>query len=216
MDIPQQQLRLRQQLERQGISDVRVLDAIQSIRRELFIPEIQRSRAYDDNALPIGYGQTISQPYIVALMTQALALQSDETVLEIGTGSGYQTAILAKLAGHVVTVERIGEFVEPARTILNELNFHNVSYRQGDGTLGEADHAPYDAILVTAAAPEIPQMLWQQLEEKGRMVIPVGDQTLQTLLRLEKHDSKMYKTELCDCRFVKLIGQAGWPTEDNE
>lgn len=212
MEIHEQQSDLRRALETQGIADTRVLDVIERTRRDLFVPEEMRPYAYDDNALPIGEGQTISQPYIVALMTQALALEGEETVLEIGTGSGYQAAILAALCGKLVTMERIPGLADPAKALLERLGFDNIEYVTGDGTLGYPAFAPYDGIIVTAAAPQIPEPLYEQLKPGGRMAIPVGDESLQRLLLVEKptDDGEPQSTTLCGCRFVKLIGAAGW------
>ena len=211
--IPQQQAELRRQLESRGISDPRVLEAIEHTRRDLFVPEELRDRAYEDNALPIGHLQTISQPYIVALMTQELELQGDERVLEIGTGSGYQTAILAQLCREVVTMERIEELSLPAQRVLGDLELTNIEFRIGDGTLGCPERAPYEGIVVTAAAPRIPEPLYKQLVPGGRLVVPVGDEQLQTLLQVERREPDPIVEEVCGCRFVKLIGAAGWPGE---
>lgn len=213
MTISDEQAQLRRQLESRGIRDERVLDAIESTRRDLFVPEDLRHLAYDDNALTIGYSQTISQPYIVALMTEALALTGDEWVLEVGTGSGYQTAILAQLCEVVVTIERIAELAEPARELLSRLGCRNVEFRTGDGTLGCRERAPYEGILVTAAAPAIPAPLYEQLKPHGRLVVPVGDEEQQELLAVEKEEPKPQVSSLCGCRFVRLIGAAGWPAE---
>jgi protein-L-isoaspartate(D-aspartate) O-methyltransferase len=213
MAIEDQQLQLRWELEERGITDERVLDAIARTRRDLFVPEDVREHAYDDDALPIASGQTISQPYIVALMTQELRLTGDERVLEIGTGSGYQAAILSQLCHEVVTVERLADLSASARHILDQLGYTNIVYYVGDGTLGCPERAPYDGIIVTAAAPDIPPPLYDQLIKGGRMVIPVGDQWSQSLTLVEKTESGETTQELCGCRFVKLIGAAGWPEE---
>ncbi len=201
---------LREELELRGIADARVLDAIEETRRDLFVPEAIRAAAYEDSALPIGNGQTISQPYIVALMTQELELSGDEKVLEVGTGSGYQAAILARLCRTVVTIERIPALSESARGVLAEMGIHNVLLLQGDGTLGNPEHAPYDRVIVTASAPSIPPPLYDQLKPGGRLVAPIGDESTQELVRVEKTDSGPKTTILCGCRFVKLIGEAGW------
>ena len=211
MNIAREQKLLRIQLEEHGVGDPRVLDAIERTRRDLFVPEEVRPQAYDNNALPIGCAQTISQPYIVAVMTQALELRGDETVLEIGTGSGYQAAILAQLCGKVVTIERLDELSRRAQRVLADLGFENIEFRIGDGTLGCPERGPYDGILVTAAAPHIPEPLYEQLKPTGRMIIPVGDELSQSLLVVERGNGRPVTRELCGCRFVKLIGRAGWP-----
>ncbi len=214
MKFPELQRQLREALEGRGITDPRVLDAIQDTRRDLFVPESLQDAAYEDDALPIGEGQTISQPYIVALMTQELQLSGDETVLEIGTGSGYQAAILAQLARRVVTIERIETLSRRARRTLSELGVTNVEYLVGDGTLGNPERGPYDRIIITASAPAIPEPLYEQLKVGGRIVAPVGDDSSQDLVILEKTPAGPKLTPLCGCRFVKLIGEAGWaPTE---
>ncbi len=213
MSIEDLQEQLRRQLEARGIHDGRVLSVIGRTHRELFVPEYLREQAYLDDALPIAAGQTISQPYIVALMTQELGLTGDERVLEIGTGSGYQAAILSQLCREVVTVERIGLLSEQAREVLDRLGYRNIEFYVGDGTLGWPARAPYDGIIVTAAAPRIPDPLYEQLAEGGRMVIPVGDEAAQTLLVVERHDPEPLIRESCGCRFVKLIGAAGWPDD---
>ncbi len=213
MSIAALQRQLREELELRGITDARVLDTIEQTRRDLFVPESMRHAAYDDSALPIGEGQTISQPYIVALMTQSLALSGAERVLEVGTGSGYQAAILAGLCRTVVTIERIEGLAASAKRVLAELGIHNVIFVSGDGTLGNREHAPYDRIIVTASAPVVPEPLYEQLNPGGRLVIPVGDEYMQDLLLIEKTPSGPQSTTLCGCRFVKLIGAAGWDEE---
>lgn len=212
--IPELQRHLRETLEQRGIIDPRVLDAIQETRRDLFVPEALRYAAYDDDALPIGEGQTISQPYIVALMTEELRLSGVETVLEIGTGSGYQTAILSRLAARVVTIERLERLSQSARRILDELGATNVEYLVGDGTLGNSDRGPYDRVIVTASAPAVPEPLYEQLKPGGRIVAPIGDEQSQELVAVEKTVAGPRVTPLCACRFVKLIGKAGWATPD--
>ncbi|NLL57579.1 MAG: protein-L-isoaspartate(D-aspartate) O-methyltransferase, partial [Firmicutes bacterium] len=166
---------------------------------------VQRHMAYGDHPLPIGLEQTISQPYIVALMTQSLALKGDENVLEIGTGSGYQTAVLAELARHVYTVERLPQLSEKAQNILRELQYNNISFRVGDGTGGWPEKAPFEAILVAAASESVPPALVEQLSLGGRMVIPVGDSPVQDLLLLIKNQQGIEEQNLCGCRFVPLI-----------
>ena len=208
--IPELARELRETLERRGITDPRVLDAIEETRRDLFVPDSLQYAAYEDDALPIGEGQTISQPYIVALMTQELRLEGDETVLEIGTGSGYQAAILARLARRVLTIERIERLSERARGVLSELGVSNVEFVVGDGTLGNPERGPYDRVIVTASAPAIPEPLYEQLKPGGLIVAPVGDESSQELVVLEKTPAGARLTPLCGCRFVKLIGKAGW------
>ncbi|MBW3542168.1 MAG: protein-L-isoaspartate(D-aspartate) O-methyltransferase [Planctomycetes bacterium] len=205
--------KLSRALASRGIQDQRVLTAIAETPRERFVPAELLDRAWDDTALPIGSGQTISQPFIVALMTQELRLTGEERVLEIGTGSGYQAAVLRHLCKELVTVERLRELADEARRVLEDVGCHNVEYAVGDGTLGWPTRAPYEGIIVTAAAPAIPQPLYEQLAEGGRLVIPVGDSYAQTLLRVEKTDAGRVVHEICGCRFVKLIGEAGWPSE---
>jgi protein-L-isoaspartate(D-aspartate) O-methyltransferase len=193
---------------------MRVLDAIEATERDRFVPERLRAAAYDDSALPIGSGQTISQPYIVALMTQELALTGHEKVLEVGTGSGYQAAILARLCRSVVTIERIEALSLAAQKVLTEMGFPNILFLVGDGTLGNPEHAPYDRIIVTASAPCIPEPLYEQLTVGGRLVAPIGDDWTQELVLVEKTDSGPSTIPLCGCRFVKLIGEAGWRPEE--
>jgi protein-L-isoaspartate(D-aspartate) O-methyltransferase len=192
------------QLRTRGIRDQRVLKAMRKIERHRFVPDNLKPNSYDDEPLPIGGGQTISQPYIVAYMTQALKLQGGERVLEIGTGSGYQAAILAELAKEVYTVEVYEKLAEKAQYILQKMGYHNIQYRVGDGTLGWKEHAPYDAVIVTAAPPKTPEPLKDQIKVGGRMIIPVG-QTFQNLLLYEKTKQKMKKKKLLPVRFVPLV-----------
>ena len=201
---------VRGQLIPRGIEDQRVLDAMSKIPRDRFVDEALAGEAYNDHPLPIGHKQTISQPYMVALMTEALELKGDEKVLEIGTGSGYQTAILAQLAEKVYTVERIRVLMVKARTLLAELECNNVLFKAYDGTLGWQEHAPYDAIMVTAGAPGIPEPLLEQLAEGGRLLIPIGDRSSQVLMRITKKNGKYLQENLGGCRFVDLIGLHGW------
>jgi protein-L-isoaspartate(D-aspartate) O-methyltransferase len=201
------------QIRSRGIKDPRVLRAMETIPRHLFVDEGLTDQAYNDNPLPIGERQTISQPYIVALMTEALELQGTEKVLEIGTGSGYQTAILAQLADRVCSIERIAPLAGAARRMLDYLNAYNVAIRVGDGTFGWKEESPFDAILVTAGAPKIPSILIEQLNSGGRMVIPVGDRYTQTLIkatRLSEKSADVKKEDLGGCRFVDLIGEHAW------
>jgi protein-L-isoaspartate(D-aspartate) O-methyltransferase len=201
---------LREELELRNITDARVLEAIEQTRRDLFVPESLRHAAYDDSALPISEGQTISQPYIVALMTQELHLAGNEIVLEVGTGSGYQAAILSRLCRTVVTIERIEALSLSAQRVLADLGVRNVIFLIGDGTLGNAEHGPYDRVIVTASAPAVPEPLYEQLKPGGCLVAPIGDESTQELILVEKTDSGPEVTPLCGCRFVKLIGAAGW------
>lgn len=209
MDEQKFQVRRKRMVENQliprGIKDPRVLKAFYKVPRHLFVDLDQRHLAYDDHPLPIGLEQTISQPYIVALMTEALKLQGDEKVLEIGTGSGYQTAILAELARVVYTIERLSPLAEQAKAILQELKYNNIHFRVGDGTKGWPEEAPFDAILVAAAAERIPTSLVEQLSLGGRMVIPVGDTPVQNLVLLIKDKQNIEEESLCGCRFVPLI-----------
>jgi protein-L-isoaspartate(D-aspartate) O-methyltransferase len=195
-----------------GISDQAVLRAMREVSRELFLPPEMGRFAYDDGPLPIEAGQTISQPYIVAFMIEALELQGAERVLEIGTGSGYAAAVLSRCAAEVFTVERITSLAESARSRLQALAFRNVLVHLGDGTLGWPEHAPYHGIVVTAGAPELPGALLAQLAPEGRLVIPVGPtQHLQTLVRVRRvGENDFRREELCPVRFVPLIGEQGW------
>lgn len=205
--------KLIETLRRQGISDERVLAAMDEVPREQFISKSQAAEAYHNVALAIGEAQTISQPYMVALMTQALDLAGNERVLEIGTGSGYQTAILSRLCNQVVSIERLPALAESAATHLSDLGCENVELHTGDGTLGWKPSAPYDAIIVTAGAPEVPAPLYNQLMPGGRLVIPVGDESSQELLIIEKRENGPHIIDAGGCRFVKLIGDAGWETD---
>jgi protein-L-isoaspartate(D-aspartate) O-methyltransferase len=199
------------ELRPDGITDERVLDALYKVRREKFIPETMRDRAYDNYPLPIGENQTISQPYIVAHMTQALDLKPEDKVLEIGTGSGYQAAILAELAGVVYSVERLDSLALKARTNLYSQGYRNIILVVGDGTKGLPEYAPYDKIIVTAAAPRVPDALLEQLKNGGKLVIPVGGKFVQDLQLVEKAlNGRIVKRSLGGCRFVPLIGSEGW------
>jgi protein-L-isoaspartate(D-aspartate) O-methyltransferase len=198
------------QIKARGLKDERVLKAMLKVPRHLFVDEALRDQAYGDFPLPIGEGQTISQPYIVALMTEALELKGNERVLEIGTGSGYQTAILAELALWVYTIERFQALLERAKKVLKELGYKNISFKLDDGTLGWKEAAPFDAIIVTAASPDIPPPLVEQLAEGGRMVIPVGDEFSQTLIKGVKRGGKLHTKALEPVRFVKLVGAYGF------
>jgi len=201
------------QLAARGITEARLLAAFQKIPRHLFIPKEFQHEAYADHPLPIGAGQTISQPYIVAMMTEALRLQGHERVLEIGSGSGYQTAILAELALEVFSVERLAELLPSVRERLTSLGYVNVHLAVGNGSVGWPEHAPYDAILVSAAAPEVPEPLLTQLADLGRMVVPIGPPQAQTLVRVEKRHGAVHRRELASCVFVPLVGKHGWPSD---
>ena len=199
-----------EQLARRGITDARVLAAMRRVPRHRFVEEALRPRAYGDHPLPIGEEQTISQPYIVGLMTALLELEGGEKVLEIGTGSGYQTAVLAELARRVCSIERLPRLAERARALLEELGYTNVWIRVGSGTLGWPDEAPFDRILVTAGGPAVPPPLFQQLAEGGRMVVPLGDEVNQRLTLVEKVRGEMRTRSHGECKFVKLVGKYAW------
>lgn len=201
---------VQEQLLPRGIVDSSVLDAMREVPRHLFVDDALQSRAYGDFPLPIAAGQTISQPYIVALMTQALGLTGGERVLEIGTGSGYQAAVLSRLCSQVYTVERINVLLAGARRVFDKLRYFNIVAKLDDGTLGWLEHGPYDAIMVTAGGPEIPQPLVDQLADNGRLVIPVGDQRMQVLHLVERNDDVVVVQELDKVRFVDLVGEHGW------
>ncbi len=209
-DFEAERQQLSEALSRMGIHDERVLAAMACIPRELFIDEAQREQAYADRALPISMGQTISQPLMVATMTQALQLRGHERVLEIGTGSGYQTAILARLATHVYSVERHQQLAYQSMKHLLQLGIHNVSVYVGDGSLGWPDEAPYDRILVTAAAPEVPPQLLAQLVIWGVLIIPVGSHERQDLLFVHNAPWGLEIHSLGSCVFVPLVGEGGW------
>lgn len=201
------------QIRARGIADQRVLKAMEKIPRHLFVDEGLIGQAYNDNPLPIERQQTISQPYIVALMSEAMALTGREKVLEIGTGSGYQTALLAELAERVFSIDRIAVLATGARRILDALSYYNVAIRVGDGTYGWREESPFEAIMVTAGAPRIPRLLIEQLAVGGRLVVPVGSRNSQALLKLTRmsEDPEDLKQEdLGGCRFVDLIGEHGW------
>lgn len=196
-----------------GITDERVLKTMATVPRHFFVDEGIQNQAYSDNPLPIGSRQTISQPYIVGLMTEALELKGTEKVLEIGTGCGYQTAILAELAERVFSIERIASLAFRAQRTLDSLNYYNILIRVGDGTYGWSEESPFDAIIATAGAPKIPETLKGQLAAGGRLIIPVGNQSSQTLLkitRLSEETDDVEIEDLCGCRFVDLIGEHGW------
>jgi len=202
---------VEQQIARRGITDPRVLEALRQVPRHLFVPPEYASWAYGDGPLPIGSGQTISQPYIVALMTELLRLTGNERVLEIGTGSGYQTAVLARLAAEVYSVERHAALSGEAARRLEHLGAGNVHLRVGDGTLGWPEHAPYDGVLVTAAAPQMPEALLSQVKDGGRLVIPVGGRGSQRLECWQRRGRDFHKRVVSAVAFVPLIGAQGWP-----
>ncbi len=204
---------VKRQIEARGITDAGVLDAMRRVPRHLFVSEALEDQAYGDFPLPIGDGQTISQPYIVAEMTQALEVGENDRVLEIGTGSGYQAAVLAQIVYRVYTIERIHALYVRTRRLFDTLRYHNIVTRYADGTTGWREQSPFNAIIVTAGAPVVPKPLIDQLAPGGRMVIPVGDERIQELIRLEKGERDIRETTLGGCRFVKLLGEHGWKKE---
>ncbi|MBW1701994.1 MAG: protein-L-isoaspartate(D-aspartate) O-methyltransferase [Deltaproteobacteria bacterium] len=201
---------VKKQLAPRGIKDPRVLEVMGKVHRDRFVEEALVGEAYNDHPLPIGHRQTISQPYIVALMTEALELKGEENTLEIGTGSGYQTAILAELSEKVYTIERVRPLLVKARNMLAELGYNNIMFKAFDGTLGWKEYEPYDAIMVTAGAPKIPQPLLDQLAEDGRLVIPVGNKFSQELIKVTRKKGNYVQENLGGCRFVDLVGVHGW------
>lgn len=201
---------VNEQIISRGIEDPKVIDAMKRVPRHLFVDKTYYHQSYNDYPLPIGQSQTISQPYMVASMTELLELKGSDKVLEIGTGSGYQTAILALLCSKVYSVERIAELTRKARITLKQLGFNNINLIVRDGTLGWSEFAPYNGIIVTAGAPEIPNALIDQLADNGRMVIPVGTEVSQTLNLVEKHKGRIYRKEFFGCAFVPLVGKGGW------
>jgi len=205
---------VKNQLAPRGIKDERVLQVMGKIPRHLFIEEALAGEAYNDHPVPIGEKQTISQPYIVALMTEALELEGNENSLEIGTGSGYQTAILAELSSKVYTIERIKSLLVKARKILAQLGYKNIIFNAFDGTMGWSEYAPFDAIMVTAGAPSPPKALIDQLADNGRMIIPVGDRYSQELIKIVRKGESLEQKSLGGCRFVNLIGIHGWHDEE--
>ena len=207
---------VEEQVRRRGIASPRVLEVLLSVPRHEFVPTEFQADAYADKPLPIGEGQTISQPFMVGAMTEALELAGSERVLEIGTGSGYQAAVLSRLAREVISVESHTSLALAAQERLARLGYANVHVHNGDGSLGFADTAPYDAILITAAAPEIPPLLASQLCEGGRLVIPVGSQENQELLQARKESGVLHSRVLFDCRFVPLLGRYGWTRPDRK
>jgi protein-L-isoaspartate(D-aspartate) O-methyltransferase len=208
--VAKRQSMVESQLGARGIRDERVLAAMSRVPRHDFVSEQYRDQGYEDHPIPIGEGQTLSQPYIVAIMLEALGLNVTNVVLEIGTGSGYQTALLAELAGQIYSVERHASLAQDAKAILAKLGYSNVSVLLGDGSRGLPDRAPFDAIVVSAAAPRIPHALFEQLREGGRMVVPVGPAHAQDLQLVRKQDGQPVLTKLEGCRFVPLIGEQGY------
>jgi len=202
---------VREQLAARGIRDERVLAAFRAVPRERFVPPDLEARAYEDSALPIPAGQTISQPYMVATMTEALALRGDERVLEIGTGSGYQAAILSRLVARLYTVERHPELAERAQVVCQELGYSNILFRLVGERQGWPEEAPFEAIMITAGAPRVPPDLLAQLGLWGRMAIPVGPEETQTLLLIQKTPDGLQETPMTPCRFVPYVGEGGWP-----
>ena len=207
---------VEEQLIPRGIKNQRVLDAFYKIERHKFIPEDLRNSAYADFPVPIGEGQTISQPYIVALMTEYLGLTGKEKILEIGTGSGYQTAILSELAGEIYSVERFEVLAGRAQAILNELGYKNIKVKAGDGTLGWEEAAPFDRIIITAASPKIPLPLIEQLADNGKLILPLGESFSQVLTLLEKKEGKLKSIDICGCVFVPLVGKHGWSNKKDD
>jgi len=205
---------VEEQLLERGIKDLALMEVMSRVPRHLFVDSSLQQRAYGDCPLPIGENQTISQPYIVASMTEALHLKGKERVLEIGTGSGYQTAILAEMASQVFTIERIRPIVQKTKVLLNSLRYENIVFKVFDGTYGWRDQSPFDAILISAATPNIPTALIEQLADKGRLVAPVGGRESQKLTVLSKVGSRLVSREKESCKFVPLIGKFAWPEEE--
>lgn len=207
--VQEREQMVSKQLKRRGISDERVLSAFRKVKRHLFVPENYRDLAYSDQPLPIGHDQTISQPYIVAFMTEALDLKDSDRVLEVGTGSGYQAAILAEICQEVYTIEIISALGKSARELLKDLDYTNVHVKVGDGYKGWAEHAPYDAIIVTCSPTHVPEPLKNQLAEGGRMIIPVGKKYAQELVRLRKKEGELVEESVLPVRFVPMVNDGG-------
>ncbi len=205
---------VEEQLMPRGINNQKVLNVFLKLDRHKFIPENLQKSAYADFPLPIGEGQTISQPYIVALMTERLDLTGKEKVLEVGTGSGYQTAILAELAGEVYSIERFEGLAESARILLRDLGYKNIKIKVGDGTLGWQEASPFDRIIITAASPKIPLPLIGQLADNGKLILPKGESFSQVLTLVEKKEGKLKSTDICGCVFVPLVGEYGWANKN--
>lgn len=201
---------VRQQIAARGIKDQRVLEAMLHVPRHLFVPEEMRDRAYEDSPLPIGDGQTISQPYMVAWMSELLEVKECDRILEIGTGSGYQAAILCELGGEIFSIEKYADLARAAEERLRSLGYHNLHIRIGDGTLGWPEEAPFDDIIVTAGSPSVPQPLLEQLAEGGRLVIPVGPSGMQMLQKIRREGKEFQTSEEGTCVFVPLVGRFGW------
>ena len=204
---------VKKQIETRGITDPRVIAAMLKVPRHLFVSDALSDQAYGDFPLPIGEQQTISQPYIVAEMTQSLNLNEEDRVLEIGTGSGYQAAVLAEIAFRVYTIERIYSLYSKARSLFDRLHYHNIVMKYSDGSLGWESESPFDAIIVIAGSPDVPKTLINQLAMGGRMIIPVGNKHSQDLIKLYRDERGIHKTNLGGCRFVKLLGEHGWREE---
>jgi protein-L-isoaspartate(D-aspartate) O-methyltransferase len=213
--IEQRSEMVRSQIIKRGISDERVIKAFLAVPRHEFVPEPLRNNSYDDNPLDIENGQTISQPYMVALMTDLLDLDPKSKVLEIGTGSGYQAAILSCLAGQVYTIERDSELATTAKKVLSNLGYKNIRFFEGDGTLGLPEFAPFDAIIVTAGSPKIPNSLLKQLNEDGCLLCPVGDHEIQRLLKVTYTNEEYRQETFGNCKFVPLVGKEGWKNRDD-
>ncbi|MGB7158074.1 MAG: protein-L-isoaspartate(D-aspartate) O-methyltransferase [Tepidisphaeraceae bacterium] len=214
-ETSQQEEMIRRQVMERGIQDERVLGALRAVPRDKFFSPDIANEAFADRAAPIGHGQTISQPYMVALMTERLDLRPEHKILEIGTGSGYQTAILAKLAGEVYSIERVKPLLDEAWNRLMDMNVRNAHFRHGDGTLGWPDAAPFDRMLIAAGAPSLPrELLLSQLKDGGLAVLPIGPADEQMLVTVRRHAQKLETTEVCPCRFVKLVGREGWDQGD--
>jgi len=205
---------VEEQILGRGIKDLSVMEVLSRVPRHLFVNSSLQHRAYGDCPLPIGENQTISQPYIVALMTQVLELKGEERVLEIGTGSGYQTAILAELAAQVFTIERVKPLVKKTKELLEGLKYKNIVFKTFDGTYGWRDQSPFDAILISAATPSIPKSLIEQLADKGRLVAPVGERESQDLIVLNKNGNRVVERKIGSCKFVPLIGKFAWSEEE--
>lgn len=204
-----QEKMIREQIIKRGIKNKKVLDALSNVPRHLFVPEKFQHESYEDHPIPLSSGQTISQPYIVALMSDVLHLSGKEKILEIGTGSGYQTAILAELGKEVFTIERYEELTHYAKAVFKKLTYPHVHFFTGDGSKGLEEFSPYDRIVVTAGAPKVPQPLFAQLAEGGKLIIPLGMKFAQGLTLVEKHDGKMTEKSICGCVFVPLVGEFG-------